>query len=220
MADVSTRRSRGGSYAVGRARKARIIEIAADEFARGGFYNTPLTRIAEAAALTDAGLSYHFASKQHLLLAVVELRHRETRQWWAQFEDADARSFLNAFPRAAERDLSRPGLIELFVTLAAEAARPDHPAHAFFVERYRDTIAGVTRGLRYGVATDRLRTDLDVPQTAAEIVAVCDGLQLQWMLSGRATDLVGRVHAYTDRLARTITIDGSGLDRLPEHATA
>jgi AcrR family transcriptional regulator len=198
-----------GAYSVGVARRARIIRTAAEEFARGGFYNTSLARIAELSGLTDAGLGHHFANKQQLLLAVVQWRHQESREWWSQFEQADTVEFLGAFAQAAARDLAQPGLIELFVTLAAEAARPDHPAQDFFVARYRETVAGVALGLRLGVERGRLRSGLDVDQLAAEIIAVSDGLQLQWMLSGRTTDLVAGIRAYTDRLTASLLSPGS-----------
>ena len=189
---------------MGVARRARIIRAAAEEFARGGFYNTPVTRIAELSGLTDAGLGHHFPTKEQLLIAVVQWRHQESREWWSQYARADTPEFLGAFAGAAERDLSQPGLIELFVTLAAEAARPAHPAHDLFAQRYAETLAGVALGLRLGVERGRLRPGLDVDQLAAELIAVSDGLQLQWMLSGRTTDLVGGIRAYTDRLAAGI----------------
>lgn len=209
---VAPAKTRRGSYSVGIARKARIIEIATEEFARGGFYNTSLTKIAEAASLTDAGLTHHFGNKQLLLLAVIEQRHNEARQWWEQFEEIDAVSYLRALPQGAARDLTQPGLIELFVTLAAEAAHPSHPAHVFFVDRYNETISSITHKLQQGIAAGHLRSDTPAAKIAAEILAVLDGLQLQWMLSERKSDLVGATRLYADRLARQITVDGRGLD--------
>ncbi|MFI6435194.1 hypothetical protein [Streptomyces sp. NPDC050759] len=38
-----------------------------------------------------------------------------------------------------------------------------------------------------------------------------DGLQRQWALGPDAYDMTGRLRQYADRLPRSITLDGSGL---------
>lgn len=54
--------------------------------------------------------------------------------------------------------------------------------------------------------------DVDCAGVAREILAVSDGFQVQWGLSDGGWDLLTAYRAYLDRLARTITRDGRGLD--------
>ncbi|GGT15924.1 hypothetical protein J2S47_006794 [Streptomyces griseoviridis] len=56
-----------------------------------------------------------------------------------------------------------------------------------------------------------LREGTDCHVVARECIAVSDGLQLQWVISGGGLDLAGAVHAHVDRIARTVFCDGSGL---------
>ncbi|MET9084897.1 TetR/AcrR family transcriptional regulator [Streptomyces sp. NPDC004237] len=209
-----TRSTRGprGSYTVGLARRAKIVEVAAQRFAQEGYHRTPLTRIAEDVGITEGGLLHHFRSKKHLLLAVMEHRFTSEDEWWANLpQETVGTDVLRAMVMATERHLSEPGLIELFVLTSAEAADADSPAHALFAERYKRAVDELARQLRRGVDNGTVRADSDCDALARECIAVSDGLQLQWVISGGALDLTGAVRLHADRMARTITPDGSGL---------
>ncbi|MFE0674652.1 TetR family transcriptional regulator C-terminal domain-containing protein [Streptomyces sp. NPDC058867] len=112
---------------------------------------------------------------------------------------------------ATERHLAEPGLIELFVLTSAEAADPTGAAHALFAERYQRAVDELARLLRLGVDGGTLRADIDCVAVARECIAVSDGLQLQWVISQGALDLVGARRLHADRIARTVTPDGRGL---------
>ncbi|PRY45008.1 TetR/AcrR family transcriptional regulator [Umezawaea tangerina] len=194
---------RTGSYAAGRQRRDRIVEVAAARFAEDGYHRTSLARIAADADLTEGGLLHHFPSKKHLLLAVAEHRIATTAQWWAELdEDASVEAVFDRMAGTAERFLRQPGLIELFVLASAEAADPSSPAHAVFAERYRtavDSLAAVfTRCVRRG----ELAAGTDCDALARECVAVSDGLQLQWVLSDGRVDLVAGVREHARRVLR------------------
>jgi AcrR family transcriptional regulator len=70
----TTRARRGGTYAVGRARRTRILHIAMEEFAENGYRGASLARIAERAELSQPGLLHHFHTKEELLAATLDLR--------------------------------------------------------------------------------------------------------------------------------------------------
>lgn len=178
------------------------MEAAADRFAEGGFHRTNLAEIAEAVGLTEGGLLYHFPSKKHLLLAVAELRISMEAGWWARVgPEARLADVLEEMVASAERFLSQPGLIQLAVLAVAEAADPTSPAHALFAERYRQAVQGLSGILEHCVGLGDLPADTDCDALARECIAVSDGLQLQWVLSDGAVDLVGGIRDHTRRIA-------------------
>jgi hypothetical protein len=91
-------------------------------------------------------------------------------------------------------------LLELFITLAAEASNPDHPAREFIQQRYRDTIAEWSGHLR--LARDRGEvagmTDEQIDGEIQSLLAMADGLELQWLLNPQI-ELPGRFNAYLDQ---------------------
>lgn len=111
------------------------------------------------------------------------------------------------------RHLAEPGLIELTVLISAEAADASSAAHGLFTERYDNAVTGLAALLRRAVDSGEFPPGTDCAALARECIAVSDGLQLQWVLSGGKLDLVGAVRAHLDRLAHTLT--GAGLDPSP-----
>ncbi|QJS99050.1 hypothetical protein G9272_00775 [Streptomyces asoensis] len=85
-----------------------------------------------------------------------------------------------------------------------------------FATRYRIAAEGLAAGLRRALAAGRLKPEAGPDQVAREILAVSDGLQIQWAIAQGRLDFVAEYRAYLDRLARTLTTDGRALDR-PQH---
>ncbi len=83
--------------------------------------------------------------------------------------------------------------------LAAESVAPDHPAHTWFVERY-ERVRGRhrrarSRPTRRPAASARSWTPSCV---ARQLVAMFDGIQLQYLLAGGALDLVAPLRELLD----------------------
>ncbi|GAA0457050.1 TetR family transcriptional regulator [Actinoplanes capillaceus] len=205
-------RRSSGSYRVGIARREAILEAAVRHFAKGGYHRTAMARIAADVGITEGGLLHHFPSKKHLLLAVVERRIRAAARW---LDEADpgvtGTGVLRRLLEITGRQLAEPGLIELFVLVSAEAADTSSPAHRLFAERYDDAVDSLAARLRQAVDSGEFRADTDCTAIARECIAVSDGLQLQWVLSGGTLDLTAAVRAHLERVARAVTADGSGL---------
>ncbi len=85
--------------------------------------------------------------------------------------------------RLVERNALRRPIVELFTALAAEATSPDHPAHAYFVERYESTVARIGEQLSRRAREGGLRDGVEPDVAARQLVALMDGLQVQWLLS-------------------------------------
>ncbi|BCY10770.1 TetR/AcrR family transcriptional regulator [Actinoplanes sp. L3-i22] len=193
-------RTRTGSYPTGRRRRERIVEAAVAQFAERGYHRTSLAQIAAAAEITEGGLLHHFPSKRHLLLAVAEHRIEATATWWDELGPAPSLADVLAHrARTMARFLDQPGLIQLNVLAAAEAADPSSPAHAALADRYRAAVDGLAAILERCTDRASLPAGTDCTALAREFVAVSDGLQLQWVLSDGAIDLVAGIQEHSRR---------------------
>ena len=173
-----------GHYTKGLVRRQAIVEAAAEAFARGGFEGTSILQIAAAVGISRAGLLHHFESKEDLLMAVLDHREQVDRD---VFRVSGSRreggiGVLRGMVRLAERNEQRPGLVRLYVVLGAEATVVDHPAHDYFAQHYARIIEGTTRALESVRTAGLLRADVDPGAFARDLVALQDGLQLQWLL--------------------------------------
>jgi hypothetical protein len=80
------------------------------------------------------------------------------------------------------RNATQPEIVRLFAVLEAESLAPGHPAHDHFATRQARTL---------DVFTELARPLTDDPRTLArQVVAMMDGLQIQWLRSPAETDLV------------------------------
>lgn len=203
---TSTARGPRGAYASGIARREQIVQAAVGLFGEVGFHAASLRDIAARSGVSHPGLLHHFATKTALLEAV--LTHRD--QVDAADLDADVQqgsTWLEALVHLAERNARRRPLVELFAALSAEATSPQHPAHASFVQRYASSVAAARADLADHAARGRLREGVDVDAAARGVVALMDGLQIQWLLSldGPAdaqVDMAADLRAHLDLLLR------------------
>jgi AcrR family transcriptional regulator len=198
-------RARRQGYATGDARRARILNIALQEFGENGYRGTSLARIAERAELTQAGLLHHFRSKQDLLTAVLDLRDE------MDAERLDFRSLpdggeptLRALVALVEHNARQPGIVQLFTVLTGEAVTTDHPAHAWAQERYRLLTTSLATALRHGVESGELQPGVDPDALARQVMAMMDGLQLQWLLDPERVDMAAVFRTYIDGVLERI----------------
>lgn len=195
---------REGGYASGRLRREQIITAATELFARVGYRHATVLELAQAAGISRTGLLHHFGSKEALLKAVLERRDAEDAARIADaLADPTGLAGLAALVELARHNAERPHLVALFAVLSAEAAASDHPAHDYFVARYRDTVAGIAESLERARTAGLLAPDVEPGEQARAIVAVMDGLQVQWLLSPAEVDMAGVLLA---QLRRVLTV--------------
>jgi len=170
---------RRGSYAKGVARRQEILDRAIEVFQERGADGTSLRRIAEAIGVSHAALLHYFDSREQLLVAVYE--HAEAKR--AGDPDAPEPGAVQGMVDAATRNVTVPGLVELYSTLVAASleAGSEH-GKPFFTRRFEVVRGDVAARLREEQAAGTVRTDVDPDQMAAIIVAASDGLQIQWLL--------------------------------------
>lgn len=162
--------------AAGRLRREQILERAAELFGANGFGATSFREIAAACGLTPAGLTHHFADKTALLMALVQVREQQQRSELS-LDDLNWAEWARAVER---QNRENRVMTQLFAILSAEAIEPNHPAHEYFVQRYRmlrERFAQFICSHRGGeVVNEDDRIDAQV------LIALWDGLQLQAML--------------------------------------
>ena len=125
---------------------------------------------------------------------------RQTREMLVTGERAGL-AFFEAIHELMNFHLQHRALLELFVTMTAEATSTSHPAHDFIRRHYASAHKWV------GEPHPRIARDRDEigPLTGAQIeaevrqlIAVADGLEIQWLLDP-SVDLHGHFKAYVDQ---------------------
>ncbi|MFD9123620.1 TetR family transcriptional regulator [Kitasatospora sp. NPDC059571] len=180
-------------------RREEILAIAMETFATRGYHNASLAEIAERAGLTQAGLLHHFRSKTALLSSVLELRDNSEIEQLGP-ERPHGLAFLDHLVDTVRRNAEREGIVRLYTVLSAESVTEGHPAQEFFRRRYEGLRAMVAEALREACDLGETRADLDVEGVAAAIVAVMDGLQVQWLLAPRSVAMADTTRRTIDAL--------------------
>lgn len=202
-----------GNYAAGKARREQILDAATVHFAANGYHRTTMTSIAADVGISAAGLLHHFPSKQQLLLALADYRISMLAGWAAQSPpDEDGLGFWRTTVMLTQRFVSKPGLIELFLLVAFEAADPTSPVHELYAKRYEEGVRRSSGHWQRGIERGIFRDDIDCEAFARQGIAVTDGLQLQWALSDGRLDLVAMIRDHHERLLRSAVVPGMDVD--------
>jgi hypothetical protein len=115
---------------------------------------------------------------------------------WLGLGDSHGLAALRRLVELGVLNSSRRGIVELFAVLSAEATAADHPAHDFFVERYRTSVDMIVQAYREAQQDGQLREGVEPEAAGRQLVAVMDGLQVQWLLDDGATDMGAILHAH------------------------
>ncbi|MFE9610029.1 ScbR family autoregulator-binding transcription factor [Streptomyces sp. NPDC006012] len=167
--------------------RATIITAAADLFDRRGYDSTSLSDIVEHARVTKGALYFHFAAKEDLAHAIMELQSRTVRQLAAEV-DRRGGSSLESLMRttfgiarlAVEGPIPRAGLR---LATADIAVRPPlrHP--------FTEWLELATRRILGAVKESDLHPDVDVEAVAHSLVSFFVGTRV----AGRSLEPVGRL---------------------------
>ncbi|MDW6064357.1 TetR family transcriptional regulator C-terminal domain-containing protein [Streptomyces sp. FXJ1.4098] len=93
----------------------------------------------------------------------------------------EGQTMVDGMVASTRHATDHPGLAKLYVTLSAAATDPESPAHSYFTERYRSLAAEITEYVQEQQENGVVRADLPADHLAGTLLAVLDGLQVQWM---------------------------------------
>ena len=176
---TSTRRP-GRPKAGSEDKKARILAEALTLFSTRGYVGTSLADIARASDISKAGLLHHYSSKDQLLAAVLDERDRRTMSRLPG-GDEGAEVALDAWVEMVAHNQRHPDGVALYTAMSAAVIDADHQAHPWFRQHLMSAIAYLVDALERGKTTGEVRADAPSEQIARKLVALSDGLQVQWL---------------------------------------
>jgi AcrR family transcriptional regulator len=164
-------------------RRQQILDTAVSVFGQYGYAGGSLRKIAEIVGISTPALIRHFGSKEGLFVAVLE--HSDAANTRRTLEKGHGLEYLRRFAETVSDNVHHRGLVELLLTVAAEASDPEHPARPFMVKRYENVVAGLSAELRVAAEAGDIRvmTEAEVEAEARGLAALMDGLELQWLLN-------------------------------------
>jgi hypothetical protein len=80
-------------------------------------------------------------------------------------------------------------VISLFITASAEAVSSEHPAHEYYRDYYDRIVRSTTAYLAVAAERGWLRPGYTAADAARVVLAVQDGLQLQWLYERDAVNV-------------------------------
>ena len=169
------------------ARHEEILVAALGVFAERGYKKASIDAVAERAGLTRQGVLHYFPSKKRLLLALVQLREDLAREHLAALHADAGQDLPGLLAEVITYDHKNPGLAQIHSVLVAEGVTGSDEVQRFCHNYYRAiqdrTVAQLTE--IYG---DRLPSGLTPRAAASALVAMLDGMQLQWLLDDEQSD--------------------------------
>jgi AcrR family transcriptional regulator len=168
----------------GERTRSHILEVTRKLFAQPGFRGVTLDQIAEETGTAKSSILWHFGSKEHLLVEVLDGVIRELETNYRQRYPADLplakkmQLFIKDYVRMMEQ---YPELGAVFFGMLFDAE---------FINTIRDRVKEMYRDYREMIA-QHLR-DAGIPATehlAAAVTALADGVFIQWYLDPRGVDM-------------------------------
>lgn len=170
-------------------RRQQILRAGLAVFSSSGFHGASLRDIAERTGLSQAGLLHYYPSKKRLLEAVLSWRDDKARRQLGE----PVPDGLDLIRRLVTRLATAPirELVQLDVIVSAEGTSADYPVHGYILERRARALELIRMAFERAAATGDLRPDIDCVTAARTVIALVDGLQMQWLLCPRAVDIEG-----------------------------
>lgn len=173
-------------------RRGQILDEAVRIVGERGYHGFTVQELAQRCGISNAGLLYHFPSKDQLFLAMLQAYEAQesavmapvvalTQRALERNEDS-AMAVLELFRTMIDRAASQPHIGRLYMVLQSETLDASHPAHASFRARETATLS---------LFATVVRPFTDQPHvTARQLLALMDGLALQWLRGGQEFDIL------------------------------
>jgi AcrR family transcriptional regulator len=177
-----------------------ILSAALDLFVSRGFEGTTVDAIAEAAGVTKGAIYFHFATKDDVLLTLLD-------QVESNFIDPMDRRVRRAGPSAREKfvafahqqselGIGRTKLAILAIKTSSDYAEGEAPFAPRIRQIYRRLYDIVEDIIELGKARREFRTDVSTRQLASFVIATHDGTFLEWQRRGYELKPPDIIHAF------------------------
>jgi AcrR family transcriptional regulator len=172
-----------------RKRRGEIMQAAHEVFTAKGYRNGSLGEIADRVGITHQGILHYFGSKEQLLVEVLRDRDTSGRQQFEHAERPQGVDFLQHVLRTVAKNTERTGIVQAYTVLSAESVTEEHPAQDWFRDRFDGLREDLTEALRIACGPGEPVSDEQLAMGASALIAVMDGLQVQWLLQPTAIDM-------------------------------
>ncbi|WP_440813248.1 TetR/AcrR family transcriptional regulator [Pseudomonas syringae] len=191
---VATRQRRAPK---GEKRREELLDAALQLFSLEGYTGASVAKVAAIVGISVAGLLHHFPSKISLLMGVLDRRDEVNARIAAEVRTENTLTGLLNGLRAINRSNSTaPGVVRAFSILNAESLLESQPAFEWFQTRYERIHAHLLKQFSALVERGEVRADVDLAKVIQQILAMMDGLQIQWLRFPDQVDLVECFDAY------------------------
>ena len=186
-------------------KREKILDAAAVEIARNGYFRTTVSAVARRAGIADGTMYLYFKNKESVLVSI--------------FERAMQRIIDEARPIVADRDLGAPDkirrLIELHLSLVGmdrdlavviqvELRHSLHFLELFSRSLLREYLGLIAEVVEQGRKEGSFRKNADPLFTAKAVFGLVDEMATDWVLSKKNKRLVARAEAVSELLLRGV----------------
>lgn len=197
MATKSAGRSRSrGPYAKSSEKRRIIIDAAHEVFSQRGYRAASLKNISDQAGISETSLFHYFPTKQDLLVAVLD--HRDQIGVHAQPDAGGHVDLYTEIEQQARWNEGIPGVVQLYSVLVSEATTEDHPGRPYFTKRFTELRQRYAQEFKMLQDQGRLRPGTQPDMLAASLVALWDGIQVQWLHEPESVDVPGTLKSFLD----------------------
>lgn len=174
--------------------------MAHEVFGARGLHKASLGEIAERVGITHQGILHHFGSKDQLFVEVLAYRERLDVADFENHEPPHGPALLRHLIRTAAVNTGRIGLVQSYVVLSAESVTDGHPAQSSFRDRFTMLRRLLVDALGQTCGSAATPPPAEIDAAASSIIAVMDGLQVQWLLAPEAVEMPSTVALVIDAL--------------------
>lgn len=189
-------------------RREEIVLAAHEVFGARGFHKASLGEIAERVGITHPGVLHHFGSKIQLFVEVLAHRERLDVAGFENNEPPRGPDMLRHLVRTAAVNTGRLGLVQSYVVLSAESVTEGHPAQESFRARFAVLREQIARALEETCEPASRPPAAEIDAAASSIIAVMDGLQVQWLLEPERVQMPAAVALVIDALLQRWGVPG------------
>jgi AcrR family transcriptional regulator len=194
----------------GEKRREELLDAALQVFSIEGYTGSSIAQVAAIVGISVAGVLHHFPSKVALLMGVLDRRDAVSQKIADEVRGDNSLSGLLGSLRAINRsNATAPGVVRAFTILNAESLLNNQPAWEWFQNRYHTIHGRMIGQFEELVARGEVRQDIDLSGLVQEILAMMDGLQIQWLRFQDSFDLVARFDDYIARVDAAIRVKHS-----------